>query len=234
MGYLPGMLWILAGVVLAGAVQDFMILFISMRRDGRSLGELIRAELGVIPGVIALFGTFMIMVILLAVLAMIVVKALAESPWGTFTVAATIPIAILMGLYARFVRPGKIGEVSILGFILLMAAIIGGGQINEHPGLGPGLHLHRHPADLDADRLRLHRLDPAGLAPARPARLSIDLPQDRHHHRPRARHRRRRPAPADAGHDEVRGRHRPGLGRLPVPVSCSSPSRAAQSLASMR
>ena len=137
MGYLPGMLWILAGVVLAGAVQDFMILFISMRRDGRSLGELIRAELGVIPGVIALFGTFMIMVILLAVLAMIVVKALAESPWGTFTVAATIPIAILMGLYARFIRPGKIGEVSILGFILLMAAIIGGGQINEHPVWGP-------------------------------------------------------------------------------------------------
>ncbi|WP_019904767.1 carbon starvation CstA family protein [Methylobacterium sp. 77] len=137
MGYLPGMLWILAGVVLAGAVQDFMILFISMRRDGRSLGELIRAELGVIPGVIALFGTFMIMVILLAVLAMIVVKALAESPWGTFTVAATIPIAILMGLYARFIRPGKIGEVSIIGFILLMAAIIGGGQINEHPFWGP-------------------------------------------------------------------------------------------------
>jgi carbon starvation protein len=137
MGYLPGMLWILAGVVLAGAVQDFMVLFISMRRDGRSLGELIRAELGVIPGVIALFGTFMIMVILLAVLAMIVVKALAESPWGTFTVAATIPIAILMGLYARYIRPGKIGEVSIIGFVLLMAAIIGGGQINEHPVWGP-------------------------------------------------------------------------------------------------
>ena len=137
MGYLPGMLWILAGVVLAGAVQDFMVLFISMRRDGRSLGELIRAELGVIPGVIALFGTFMIRVILLAVLAMIGVKALAESPWGTFTVAATIPIAILMGLYARYVRPGKIGEVSIIGFVLLMAAIIGGGQINEHPVWGP-------------------------------------------------------------------------------------------------
>ena len=101
----PGMLWILAGVVLAGAVQDFMILFISMRRDGRSLGELIRAELGVIPGVIALFGTFMIMVILLAVLAMVVVKALAESPWGTFTGGATIPIALLMGLYARYIRP---------------------------------------------------------------------------------------------------------------------------------
>ena len=94
MGYLPGMMWILAGVVLAGAVQDFMVLFVSMRRDGRSLGELIRTELGPVPGVIALFGTFMIMIIILAVLALIVVKALAESPWGTFTVAATIPIAI--------------------------------------------------------------------------------------------------------------------------------------------
>src|SRR5215211_4212844 len=91
MGYLPGMMWILAGVVLAGAVQDFMVLFVSMRRDGRSLGELIRTELGPVPGVIALFGTFMIMIIILAVLALIVVKALAESPWGTFTVAATIP-----------------------------------------------------------------------------------------------------------------------------------------------
>ncbi len=133
MGYLPGMLWILAGVVLAGAVQDFMILFVSMRRDGRSLGELIRAELGVIPGVIALFGTFMIMIILLAVLALIVVKALAESPWGTFTVASTIPIAMLMGVYARYIRPGKVGEVSIVGFILLMLAIVYGGQIAEDP-----------------------------------------------------------------------------------------------------
>ncbi len=137
MGYLPGLLWILAGVVLAGAVQDFMVLFISMRRDGRSLGELIRSELGTIPGVIALFGTFMIMVILLAVLAMIVVKALAESPWGTFTVAATIPIAMLMGLYARYIRPGKVGEVSILGFVLLMLAIVYGGNVAADPYWGP-------------------------------------------------------------------------------------------------
>ena len=137
MGYLPGLLWILAGVVLAGAVQDFMVLFISMRRDGRSLGELIRSELGTIPGVIALFGTFMIMVILLAVLAMIVVKALAESPWGTFTVAATIPIAMLMGLYARYIRPGKVGEVSIIGFVLLMLAIVYGGNVAADPYWGP-------------------------------------------------------------------------------------------------
>src|SRR5215203_3551908 len=137
MGYLPGMLWILAGVVLAGAVQDSMVLFVSMRRDGRSLGELIRAELGPVPGVIALFGTFMIMIIILAVLALIVVKALAESPWGTFTVAATIPIAIFMGLYTRYIRPGAIGEVSVIGFILLMLAIVFGRNVAESPSWGP-------------------------------------------------------------------------------------------------
>lgn len=123
LGYLPGMLWILAGVVLAGAVQDFMVLYISTRRDGRSLGDLIKSEMGAVPGVIALFGTFMIMVIILAVLALIVVKALAESPWGAFTVAATIPIALFMGVYSRYIRPGRIGEISLIGFVLLMLAI---------------------------------------------------------------------------------------------------------------
>ncbi len=129
MGYLPGTLWILAGVVLAGAVQDFCILFVSMRRDGRSLGELVRAEMGPVPGVIALVGAFMIMVIILAVLALIVVRALAESPWGLFTVAATIPLALVMGGYTRWLRPGKIGEVSAIGLIGLLAAIVAGGQV---------------------------------------------------------------------------------------------------------
>jgi len=133
MGYLPGMMWILFGVLLAGAVQDFMVLFISMRRDGRSLGDMVKSELGVVPGVIALFGAFMIMVIILAVLAMVVVKALAESPWGTFTVFATIPIAIFMGVYMRYIRPGRIGEVSVIGFILLMASIILGGKVAADP-----------------------------------------------------------------------------------------------------
>lgn len=137
MGYLPGMLWILAGVVFAGAVQDFTILFISTRRDGRSLGDLVKSELGKIPGVIALFGAFMIMVIILAVLALIVVKALTHSPWGTFTVAATIPIALFMGVYLRYIRPGKIGEVSIIGFVGLMAAIVFGQDVAAHPVLGP-------------------------------------------------------------------------------------------------
>ncbi|MBS1208609.1 MAG: cstA [Proteobacteria bacterium] len=133
MGYFPGMLWIISGVVLAGAVQDFMVLFISTRREGRSLGDLIKSELGTIPGMIALFGAFLIMVIILAVLALIVVKALADSPWGTFTVAATIPIAILMGIYMRYIRPGRIGEISIVGFFLLIGAILLGGKVAADP-----------------------------------------------------------------------------------------------------
>ena len=137
MGYLPGTLWLIAGVVLAGAVQDFMVLFISSRRDGRSLGELVREEMGTIPGTIALFGVFMIMIIILAVLAMIVVKALAESAWGMFTVIATMPIAILMGIYMRYIRPGRIGEISLVGLVLLIAAIIYGGKVAAHPTWGP-------------------------------------------------------------------------------------------------
>ena len=137
MGYLPGLLWILAGVVFAGAVQDFIVLFISTRRDGRSLGELVKQEMGTVPGLIALFGAFMIMIIILAVLALIVVKALAESPWGTFTVAATIPVALFMGLYVRYIRPGRIGEVSVIGFVLLMLAIVGGQAVHDSPTWGP-------------------------------------------------------------------------------------------------
>ncbi|BDD91778.1 carbon starvation protein A [Pandoraea sp. XJJ-1] len=137
MGYLPGMLWILAGVVFAGAVQDFMVLFISTRRDGRSLGDLVKSELGMIPGVIALFGAFLIMIIILAVLALIVVKALAGSPWGTFTVGLTIPIALFMGVYTRYIRPGRIGEVSIIGFVMLMAAIFFGQNVHDSATFAP-------------------------------------------------------------------------------------------------
>jgi carbon starvation protein len=131
MGYLPGMLWILAGCVLAGAVQDFMILFISTRRDGRSLGELVREEMGNVAGVIALVACFMIMIIILGVLAMVVVKALAESPWGTYTVGFTIPLALFMGIYLRYLRPGRVGEVSLIGVVLLLFAIVSGGWIKD-------------------------------------------------------------------------------------------------------
>ena len=137
MGYLPGLLWLIVGVVVAGAVQDFMVLFVSSRRNGRSLGDLVREEMGRIPGTIALFGAFLIMIIILAVLAMIVVKALAESPWGMFTVMATLPIAVMMGVYMRYIRPGKIGEISVVGLILLLAAIWYGGVIAADPVWGP-------------------------------------------------------------------------------------------------
>lgn len=133
MGYLPGTLWILFGVVLAGAVQDMLVLFFSVRRDGRSLGEMIRAELGNGAGVIAMVGILMILTLLLAVLALVVVKALAQSPWGTFTVAMTIPIAVLMGLYLRYFRPGRILEVSAIGVLLLLASIWLGGVVAAQP-----------------------------------------------------------------------------------------------------
>ncbi len=137
MGYLPGTIWLLAGVVFAGAVQDFIVLWASTRRDGRSLGDMIRAEMGQTAGTIAMIGVLMIMVILLAVLALVVVKALAQSPWGSFTVAATIPIAVLMGVYGRYLRPGRIGEMSLIGFALLMASIVAGGYVAADPVLGP-------------------------------------------------------------------------------------------------
>ncbi|KLN45876.1 carbon starvation protein A [Providencia rettgeri] len=138
-GYLPGTLWLLAGVVLAGAVQDFMVLFISSRRNGASLGEIVKEELGPIPGTLALFGCFLIMIIILAVLALIVVKALAESPWGVFTVVSTVPIALFMGIYMRYLRPGRVGEVSVIGIVLLVASIWFGGVIAHDPYWGPAL-----------------------------------------------------------------------------------------------
>ena len=183
MGYLPGTLWILAGVVFAGAVQDFMVLFISTRRDGRSLGDMIKSELGTVPGLIALFGVLMIMIIILAVLALVVVKALAESPWGTFTVIATIPIAMFMGIYLRFIRPGRVLEMSIIGFVLLMLGIIYRRGRRRQPDLGPDVHDVRADAGAAAHRLRLRRLGAAGVAAAGAARLSLHVPQDRHHRR---------------------------------------------------
>jgi carbon starvation protein CstA len=135
MGYLPGTLWLLAGVVIAGAVQDCVILFLSTRRDGRSLGEMIRRELGEVAGNVSMVGILLIMVILLAVLALVVVKALAQSPWGAFTVVMTIPIALLMGVYVRYWRPGRVLEVSVIGLVLLVVAVIAGGYVAEDPAL---------------------------------------------------------------------------------------------------
>src|SRR5271165_6735697 len=135
MGYLPGTLWILVGVVFAGAVQDMTVLFLSVRRDGRSLGDMVRTEMGPVAGAIALVGVLLIMIILLAVLALVVVKALVGSPWGTFAVFATIPIALLMGVYARFIRVGRIAEMSAIGVILLLLALVYGRVVSETPEL---------------------------------------------------------------------------------------------------
>ncbi|MGV9744691.1 carbon starvation CstA family protein [Rhodococcus zopfii] len=131
MGYLPGTIWIIVGVVFAGAVQDFLVLWISSRRRGRSLGQMARDELGPIGGVAALIAVFVIMIILIAVLALVVVNALAQSPWGLFSIAMTIPIALCMGVYLRYLRPGKVAEVSVIGVVLLLLAIIGGGWVAE-------------------------------------------------------------------------------------------------------
>ena len=125
-GYLPGLLWILFGAVLGGAVQDFAILFCSMRRNGKSLGQMAREEIGKTGGLVALVTVLLIMIILLAVIALVVVNALKGSPWGTFTIAATMPIAVLMGLYLRYVRPGRVLECSLIGFVLVMGAVFGG------------------------------------------------------------------------------------------------------------
>jgi len=137
MGFLPGTLWILAGVVVAGAVQDFIVLFASVRRDGKSLGEMIKMELGPAAGSLALVGVLAIMIIILAVLSLIVVKALTGSPWGLFTIAATIPIALAMGIYMRVIRPGRVGEASVFGVILLLASILYGRTVAADAVLGP-------------------------------------------------------------------------------------------------
>ncbi|MEV6873234.1 carbon starvation CstA family protein [Amycolatopsis sp. NPDC051128] len=134
MGFLPGTIWIVAGVIFAGAVQDMVVLFLSLRRDGKSLGQMARDEIGKVGGAAALLAVFAIMIILLAVLALVVVNALAHSPWGTFSVVMTIPIALVMGCYLRFLRPGRVLEASVLGVVLLLLAIAGGGWV-EHSAL---------------------------------------------------------------------------------------------------
>jgi carbon starvation protein len=136
-GYLPGTLWIIIGAVLGGCVQDFVILFASMRRDGKSLGQMAREEIGKVGGFTALLTVFLIMVILLAVVALVVVNALRGSPWATFTIAATMPIAVFMGLYLRYWRPGKVLEVSVIGFVLVLASIFLGQSVAGSPSLAP-------------------------------------------------------------------------------------------------
>jgi len=143
MGYLPGTIWIIVGVVLAGAVQDYLVMFFSMRRGGRSLGQMAREELGLVGGTAALIATLTIMIIITAILALVVVNALGESAWGVYSVGLTIPIALFMGIYLRFIRPGKVLEISVIGFALLMFAIVSGRWIAESPWGAEFFHLDR-------------------------------------------------------------------------------------------
>ncbi|NEE42765.1 carbon starvation protein A, partial [Streptomyces sp. SID7982] len=131
MGYLPGTIWLVVGVIFAGAVQDMVTLFFSTRRNGRSLGQMARDEIGPVGGIAALVAVFIIMIILLAVLALVIVNALAHSPWGVFSIGMTIPIALFMGVYLRVLRPGKVSEVSFIGVALLLLAIVSGGWVAE-------------------------------------------------------------------------------------------------------
>ena len=218
----------------AGAVQDFIVLFASVRRDGKSLGEMIKMELGPVPGSLALVGVLAIMIIILAVLALVVVKALAGSPWGLFTIAATIPIALLMGVYMRVIRPGRVGEASVFGVVLLLASIFVGRAVAESPTWAPLFTLTGTAARVGADHLRRRRREPAGVADARAARLPEHVPEDRHRSSrwrsastsSRRRSRCRRPRASST----APGRCSPAR----CSRSCSSPSPAARCRASTR
>ncbi|GAA2100747.1 MULTISPECIES: carbon starvation CstA family protein [Brevibacterium] len=143
MGYLPGTLWIVFGVIFAGGVQDYMVLYFSTRRNGRSLGQMARDELGKVGGVIASIGIILIMTILVAVLGLVIINALGESPWGVFSIAMTIPIAVFMGIYLRYLRPGKVIETSVIGVVLLLFAIIAGGWVHHDPFWSEVFHLEK-------------------------------------------------------------------------------------------
>src|SRR5215212_5465924 len=195
MGFLPGTIWIIVGVILAGAVQDMTILFFSTRRDGKSLGQMAREEIGPVGGAAALIAVLSIMVILLAVLALVVVLALAASPWGSFSLALTLPIALLMGVYLRFLRQGGVLE------------------------LRRGLDVHAQPARLRPHHLRLRRLGPARVAPSGPPRLPLDLHEDRDHSPPRRRYSHNATPDAHAQVHRVRIQWRGArFRRRPLPV----------------
>ena len=168
-GYLPGVLWILVGAVLGGCVQDMVILLLSTRRDGRSLGQMARDELGPFGGFAALIGTLLIMIILSAVLGLVIVNAMKHSPWATATILATVPAALIVGLYLRVWRPGRVLEATLLGVALVLLALVAGGWVDHQPGLRAAVRLHGRAARRIRHRLRVLRRDPAGVAAARAA-----------------------------------------------------------------
>ena len=207
-GFLPGTIWLIAGVILGGAVQDFVILCASMRRDGKSLGQMAKEEVNPVAGMAAMVAIFAIMIILLAVLALVVTNALRDSPWGLFTIAATIPIALLMGLWMTKLRPGRVPEATVIGIALLMGALYGGTMGVTGPHVGGGLHLVRHRDRLGGDDLRLDRVRVARVAAPHAARLPFRVHEGRNDPDTGHRDHRADAAAQDAGDHAVRGRHR--------------------------
>ena len=231
-GYLPGVLWIVVGVVLGGAVQDIVILCASIRRDGKSLGQMAKEEIGPVAGFTALVAVLGIMIVLIAVLALVVVNALKSSPWGTVTIGLTIPIAMLMGIYMRWIRPGRVLEASAIGLVLLVVALYAGRWVAEQPALAADVHAERQDARAARDGVRLRRLGAAGVAAARAARLPVGVREDRR--RPRARDRhprsrcRRSRCPRSRSSPTARGRSSPARSS-PSPSSRSPAARSAAS-----
>ena len=228
MGYLPCSIWIVIGAVLGGCVQDYLVLWISTRRRGRSLGQMVREELGATAGAAALIGVLVIMVILIAVLALIVVKALAESPWGVFSIAMTIPIALFMGCYLRFLRPGRVGEVSAIGAVLLLGSVGAGSWVAKTSWGASWFNLVTDHVVVVDHHLWFRGVGAAGVVAARAARLPVDVHEGRHHRPAGDRHLHCAPGLAGA-----RGlRISPPEATDPCSParcsrSCSSPSRAA-------
>jgi len=165
-GYLPGTLWLIAGAAFAGCVQDFVILFCSIRRDGKSVGQMAREEVSERGGFIAQLAVLAIMTILLAVIGLVVVNALKSSPWATFTLAMTIPIALLLGLYLRFVRPGRVLEASVMGVALVLFVVVAGQWVADSPSWASCLHVEWRRASLRHHRLRFRSISSSGLVAA--------------------------------------------------------------------
>ncbi len=217
-GYLPGTLWILAGAVFGGCVQDFVILLFSVRRDGKSLTEMAREEIGRVGGLVAYVAVISIIVILLAVCALVVVNALKASPWGTFTIAMTIPIALLMGVYLRTLRPGKVLETSALGFMLVMLAIWGGQWASQTRICGKVVYVFGSGAGNSDHHLRIRRLSPAGVAVAGSPRLPQHLCEAGNHFAAGVGNRSAAPDAAHAAADAVYRWLRSGVCRQCFPV----------------
>ncbi len=211
---------------LPGAVQDMTVLFLSTRRDGRSLGDIVRAEMGPVAGTITGIGILLICVIVLAVLALVVVKALIGSPWGTFAVFCTIPIALLMGVYNQFIRPGRIGEMSLLGCVLLLAALTYGKTVSETPCARRLFRSQRGDTRADHHRIRFRRIRAAGLVASGSARLSFDIPENRYHRAAGHRHHHRSSRSPDAGRSPSSSTAADLFGLAACSRSCSLPSRA--------